>query len=149
MRYAVLLVLAVVLGAAAWSVLRPHEDRGPQRAVEHWIDSMATGDAREFCASTSASVQASNFKDVGAVSGSCEARAAKLLGVIRPAWSPLGGAYASRASAHGSVASVRLADVVLPDGSRMSQVAFGGDAHPNGRIRLVRSGGAWLVAGAS
>src|SRR4051794_503584 len=132
-------------GVVAWRALRP--DDGPRRAVEHWLDAAATGDAGEFCATTTSALRDSNFRDVGARRGPCEARAAVLLGRIQPAYAPFRGARATRSSGDGRRALVAAADVVLRDGSRMSQWRFGGALHAEAKIRVVRSGGAWRVDG--
>jgi hypothetical protein len=145
MKLAILCAVVFAGGVVAGLALRPQP--GPQRAVEHWLDSMATGDAREFCASTTPGLQAANFQDIGAGPGSCQARAATLLRRVRPYYRAFAGARATRSSGDSAVARVAAADVVLRDGSRMSEWRFGGAPDPDLRIRVVHRNGAWRVDG--
>lgn len=144
MKVAIVCAAVVFAGSLLAGVaLRPKP--GPEKAVEHWLDAMATGDAHEFCASTTASLQAANFHDVGANHGSCEARAAALLRLLRPSYRPFEGARATHSSGDSAVARVATADIILRDGSRMSDWRFGGASFPHVRIRVVRRDGAWRV----
>lgn len=138
MRIAVLLGVSVALGLG-WHALHHRHESGPQRAVEGWIDSIATDDAGEFCATTTVAMQTSEFGR-----GSCLERAPALLAQFQPDWAWLEGTRATRAIRGG----VPLTAIVLPDGSRMSDWSFGrfgtfGDLAK--LIKVVHVDGAWRV----
>jgi hypothetical protein len=136
-RSVVVLVLWLAV-AGAWKALHHRHENGQRRAVEGWIDSLATGDAGEFCATTTASMQLSNLGR-----GPCLKLAPGMLRKIQPAWAPFKGARATRSTGGG----VATADIVLSDGTHMSEWTFGGVAHAQHVIHVVRVGGTWRVDG--
>ena len=91
---AILCTLLLAGGLVTWQVTRPADS--PQRTVDRWIDSLATDDAGEFCATTTPLLRDGNFSDVGVHSGSCERRAGVLLGRYKRFFAAFAGARATR-----------------------------------------------------
>jgi hypothetical protein len=145
MKVAILCALALAGGLVGWRAMRPADN--PQHTVDRWIDSLATGDAREFCATTTPGLRDGNFSEVGAHSGSCEARATVLVDRFQRYWEAFAGARATRSTGGAAVAEVATSDIVLPDGSRLNDWVFAMFPHPDRRIRLVHRDGSWLVDG--
>ena len=145
MKVAILCTLLLAGGLVTWHVTRPADS--PQRAVDRWIDSLATGDAGEFCATTTPLLRDGNFSEVGVHSGSCEARARVLLDRYKGFYAAFAGARATHASGGPDVAEVATTDVVLPDHTRLNDWVFALFPHPGSRLRVVHRDGAWRVDG--
>jgi hypothetical protein len=145
MKAALICVLIAVGGLVAWRT--HHATNSPERAVNRWLESLATADPIEFCATTTPLLRDGNFSEVGAHGGSCEVRAMVLLNRYQRYWAAFSGARATRSSRFGGVAEVATTDIVLPDGARMNDYAFGLFPHPANHIRLVQRGRVWLVDG--
>jgi hypothetical protein len=135
----------VLIALVAWRTY--HAANSPQHTVDRWIESLATADPIAFCATTTPLLRDGSFSEVGAHDGTCEQRATVLLSRYRRYWAAFAGARAQSSTRFGGVAEVLTTDIVLPNGTRMNDYAFGLFPHPANRIRLVYRGRVWLVDG--